>query len=178
MYFFPMEILWAPWRIEYILGPKPDACVFCIPEHTEEDAKRLILHRGTHAFVVMNKYPYNSGHLLITPYRHIMDFSLLTVDETAEIMYLLQQSTEILQGGMKAQGMNVGLNLGEAAGAGIREHLHFHVVPRWNGDSSFMAVMTDIRTIPQHLTETYTTLKPCFSRLAHLHSKGAPPCGS
>ena len=173
-----MEILWAPWRIEYILGPKPDACVFCIPEHTKEDVERLILYRGTHAFVVMNKYPYNSGHLLVTPYRHIMDFSLLTAHETAEIMYLLQQSSEILQNDMKAQGINVGLNLGEAAGAGIREHLHFHVVPRWNGDSSFMAVMTDIRTIPQHLTETYTMLKPRFSCLARLCSKGDTPCVS
>ncbi len=160
-----MDILWSPWRSEYILGPKPDACVFCIPGDTTEDAERLILHRGTHSFVIMNKYPYNSGHLMVTPYRHLMDFSLLTADETAEIMYLLQQSTEILKSTMKAQGINMGLNLGEAAGAGIREHLHFHVVPRWNGDSSFMAVMTETRTMPQHLAQTYAVLRPYFSRL-------------
>ena len=157
-----MNILWAPWRIQYIVGPKPDNCVFCIPENSEKDAERLILHRGKTTFVVMNKYPYNSGHLLVVPYRHFSDFAALASDETLEIMSLLQFSTSVLSGVLKAQGVNIGLNLGEAAGAGIRQHLHFHVVPRWNGDSSFLAVMDNVRSLPQYLSETYALLMPHF----------------
>ena len=158
-----MKTLWAPWRIEYILGPKPDSCVFCIPSHTEEDAERLILHRGKHAFVIMNKFPYANGHLMVTPYRHIMDLSALSLEEAHEIMDLLQKCTVVLKERFHCQGLNVGLNLGEAAGAGIREHLHFHLVPRWNGDASFMAVLDDVHVMPEHLTATYNALKPFFT---------------
>ena len=160
-----MDILWAPWRLQYITGPKPDTCIFCIPEQNADDADRLILYRGKHSFVLMNKYPYNSGHLLIAPYRHLMDFTLLQQEESSEIVSLLQHCTETLTKCLNAQGMNIGLNIGEAAGAGIRDHLHFHAVPRWNGDSSFLAVIQDIRTMPQYLSETYTGLKPYFDRL-------------
>lgn len=161
-----MKVIWAPWRLSYILGPKPDECVFCLPEDQSQDRERLILYRGTHAFVIMNKYPYNNGHLMVTPYRHVMDFTILTSEETCEIMTLLQSCTAILQERFRCQGINIGLNLGEAAGAGIREHLHFHLVPRWNGDSSFMAVMDEVRMVPEHLTSTYEALKPYFDRLS------------
>ncbi|ABB38770.1 histidine triad (HIT) protein [Oleidesulfovibrio alaskensis G20] len=160
-----MKTLWAPWRLEYILGPKPDTCVFCLPEHTQEDEERLILYRGKFNFVIMNKFPYNNGHLMVTPYRHVMNLAELSVDEAHENMDLIQACVRILNERFSPQGINVGLNLGEAAGAGIREHLHFHLVPRWNGDSSFMAVMDETRVIPEHLNATYAALKPYFERL-------------
>ena len=162
-----MKQLWCPWRIDYILGPKPESCVFCLPEHTDEDEERLVLHRGETVFVIMNKYPYNNGHLMVTPFRHLMNICDLTPSESRECMHLLQQCTAILQKAFTPQGVNIGLNIGDAAGAGIREHLHFHIVPRWNGDSSFMAVMDEVRVMPQHLDETYKVLKPYFNKLGH-----------
>ena len=157
-----MKQLWAPWRIEYILGPKPDTCVFCLPETTEEDEERLVLHRAGRAFVIMNRYPYNNGHIMVCPYRHVSELTELTREETHEIMDLVQRCSGILKQHFNCEGINVGLNLGKAAGAGIGEHLHFHLVPRWNGDSSFIAVMDDVRTVPQHIRETYKALRACF----------------
>lgn len=157
-----MKQLWAPWRIEYILGPKPDACVFCLPESTEEDEERLVLHRGGRAFVIMNRYPYNNGHIMVCPFRHVSELTELSREETHEIMDLVQLCSGILKQHFNCEGINVGLNLGKAAGAGIGEHLHFHLVPRWNGDSSFIAVMDDVRTVPQHIRETYKALRACF----------------
>ena len=157
-----MKQLWAPWRIEYILGPKPDTCVFCLPESTEEDEERLVLHRGGRAFVIMNRYPYNNGHIMVCPFRHVSELTELSREETHEIMDLVQLCSGILKQHFNCEGINVGLNLGKAAGAGIGEHLHFHLVPRWNGDSSFIAVMDDVRTIPQHISETYKALRACF----------------
>lgn len=161
-----MKQLWCPWRIDYILGPKPDFCVFCLPGDTKEDEERLVLYRGTGCFVIMNKFPYTNGHLMVTPYRHLMSICDLTHDESFEMMRLLQDSTAILQRALSPHGINIGLNLGEAAGAGIREHLHFHLVPRWNGDSSFMAVMDEVRVMPEHLRSCHATLKPFFNELA------------
>lgn len=157
-----MKQLWAPWRIEYILGPKPDTCVFCLPETTEEDEERLVLHRAGSAFVIMNRYPYNNGHIMVCPYRHVSELTELSREETHEIMDLVQRCSGILKQHFNCEGINVGLNLGKAAGAGIGEHLHFHLVPRWNGDSSFIAVMDDVRTVPQHIRETYRALRACF----------------
>ena len=162
-----MENLWAPWRIDYILGPKPDSCVFCLPQHEQEDAERLVLYRGAHNFVIMNKFPYNTGHVMITPFRHVMNITECTPNECNEMMLLLQECVRITQKVFSPHGVNCGLNLGEAAGAGIREHLHFHVVPRWNGDSSFMAVFSETRVIPEHLSVTYNKLKPHYERLKH-----------
>ncbi|MBG0776541.1 MAG: HIT domain-containing protein [Desulfovibrionaceae bacterium] len=160
-----MDVLWAPWRLDYILGPKPDECVFCLPEHTREDRERLVLHRGEHCFVIMNKFPYNNGHLMVTPYRHLSCPTQLTDEESHEAMDLIRASVGILRSRFSPQGVNVGLNIGEAAGAGIREHLHFHLVPRWNGDSSFMAVFSETRVIPEHLLATYDALLPLFRKL-------------
>jgi ATP adenylyltransferase len=160
-----MKQLWCPWRIDYILGPKPESCVFCLPSHEDEDEERLVLHRGREVFVIMNKFPYNNGHLMVTPFRHVMNICDLTQSEAGECMDLLRAATAILQKCFSPQGINMGLNLGEAAGAGIREHLHFHLVPRWNGDSSFMAVMDEIRVMPEHLNRTYAKLKPSFDAL-------------
>lgn len=157
-----MKQLWAPWRIEYILGPKPDTCVFCLPESTQEDEERLVLYRGGSAFVIMNRYPYNNGHIMVCPFRHVSELTELSREETHEIMDLVQLCSGILKQHFNCEGINVGLNLGKAAGAGIGEHLHFHLVPRWNGDSSFIAVMDDVRTVPQHIRETYKALRACF----------------
>ncbi|MDR2744314.1 MAG: HIT domain-containing protein [Desulfovibrio sp.] len=158
-----MKQLWTPWRMEYILEPKPDSCVFCLPPAGEEDGERLILSRGAFSFVIMNKYPYNNGHIMVCPYRHVMDLAELSPEEGAEIMELLKGCTGVLKEHFRCEGINVGLNLGQAAGAGIREHLHFHLVPRWNGDSSFMAVFCDTRTIPEHLQRTYAALRRYFA---------------
>jgi len=160
-----MENLWAPWRIDYILGPKPDSCVFCLPQHEREDEERLVLYRAAHSFVIMNKFPYNSGHLMVTPFRHVMNLTQCSPEECDEMMWLMQQCVRICQEVFSPHGLNCGLNIGEAAGAGIREHLHFHVVPRWNGDSSFMAAFSETRVIPEHLQATYTKLKPRFEGL-------------
>lgn len=170
-----MNVLWAPWRIDYILGPKPDACVFCLPENTEHDEERLVLHRGRHAFVIMNKYPYASGHLMVTPYRHVMALAELSTEESHYIMDLLRACSALLYTHFHCQGLNVGLNLGEAAGAGIREHVHFHLVPRWNGDSSFMAVLDEVRVLPEHLRATYRKLKPLFDNCIDAGTEAMPP---
>jgi ATP adenylyltransferase len=160
-----MDVLWAPWRLDYILGPKPDECVFCLPEHRREDEERLVLHRGRWNFVILNKFPYNNGHLMVTPLRHVMDLAELTPEESHEMMDLVQACVRILKAHFRCQGINVGLNLGEAAGAGIKEHLHFHLVPRWVGDASFMAVACNTRVIPEALASCFANLKPHFARL-------------
>ncbi|NJB66811.1 ATP adenylyltransferase [Desulfobaculum xiamenense] len=157
-----MEVLWAPWRLDYILGPKPDTCPFCLPEHTDEDERRRVLYRGRYSFVIMNIFPYNNGHLMVTPYRHVMNLVDIGPEERHEMMDLMHECTRILQTHFHPQGINMGVNIGEAAGAGIKEHLHFHLVPRWVGDSSFMAFASETRVIPEHLDSTYASLKPYF----------------
>lgn len=164
-----MKDLWAPWRMQYILGPKcRNGCVLCAPEQTDEDEERLIVYRGRHVFVMLNRYPYSSGHLMVIPYRHVSDITDLSPEEGHELMEVVQLSCRALREYCHPQGMNVGLNLGEAAGAGIGMHMHMHIVPRWNGDSNFMAVLDDVRVIPEALEETYRRLVPVFSRLAEL----------
>lgn len=157
-----MEVLWAPWRLDYILGPKPDECVFCIPEHTDDDAERLVLARGKFSYVIMNKFPYNNGHLMIAPYRHESNLSGLGIEESHEVMDFLRLSVAVLEQAFNPQGINTGLNIGEAAGAGIAAHLHWQIVPRWSGDASFMAVFGETTVIPEHLSSTYKRLKPLF----------------
>lgn len=159
-----MDVLWAPWRLDYILGPKGDECPFCLPEHTDEDERRRVLYRGRKCFVIMNIFPYNNGHIMVCPYRHLMNLVDLTQEESHEMMDLMHESTRILQAHFTPQGVNIGVNVGEAAGAGIKEHLHFHLVPRWVGDSSFMAFASDTRVIPEHIDATYANLKPYFEQ--------------
>lgn len=160
-----MKTLHAPWRIDYILGPKPDTCAFCLPNHRHEDEARFILHRSRHCFVLMNIFPYSNGHIMVTPYRHVNMLTDLTPTESHEIMDYVQHGTAILKQAFSPQGINIGINLGEAAGAGIKEHLHVHLVPRWNGDHSFMAVMAETSVLPEHLRSTYDRLKPFFDNL-------------
>ena len=154
-----MKQLWAPWRIDYILSAKESKCIFCsIQENKENDEENLVLYRGEFTYIVMNKYPYNSGHLLIIPYRHIHDVLEVNPQEYQEIWYMQNLSVQILRKGLNAQGCNIGINLGSVAGAGIESHLHIHVVPRWANDSSFLPVLADVRVIPEHLRSTYQKL--------------------
>ncbi|SFM59470.1 HIT family protein [Thermodesulforhabdus norvegica] len=159
-----MKNLWAPWRIDYILGKREPYCIFCPEGGGLSDEERLILYRGKRIMVVMNKYPYNNGHLLIAPWRHVSDITELSRDELLDINLCIQHSVSILRKVMKPTGFNIGLNLGESAGAGIKEHIHFHVVPRWDGDTNFMAALADIRCIPEHLRSTYEKLRPYFQK--------------
>jgi ATP adenylyltransferase len=148
--------LWAPWRIEFIRSEKDGECFLCGREKPGPDSmeERLIVHRGKTAFIILNRYPYNSGHLMITPYEHTGELAALSPDVRAEMMELCVESQNVLTKVMNPEGFNIGFNLGSAAGAGIADHLHMHIVPRWVGDNNFMAVVGDNRVVPESLEAT------------------------
>jgi len=158
-----MKQLWAPWRIEYILSKKGPGCVFCDLPSEDRDRDNLILFRGEHNYIIMNRFPYNGGHLMVVPYVHKSSFEGLSGEALSEMMALTRRSVDVLGKVMRPEGFNTGLNIGEAAGAGIEEHLHMHIVPRWVGDSSFMAVLDEVKIIPQHLLASYDLLCPEFN---------------
>ena len=161
-----MEVLWTPWRMEYILSnEKQPGCIFCAGDNRENDEERLILHVGNKTMVIMNKYPYANGHLLVCPVRHCFGLDMLDDKERLDLIGMVSRTIEILKKAFKPDGFNVGLNLGKVAGAGIEEHMHFHIVPRWNGDSNFMTVLSEVRLIPEHIRETYKKLKPRFENI-------------
>ncbi len=153
-----MEQLWAPWRMEYIRSDKSGECIFCKGLKGGDDRSNLLLLRGRGSSIMLNRYPYNSGHLMIFPNRHVKDLSLLEGGESTEIMDMLNLSIEVLKKTMNPMGFNIGINMGKCAGAGIEDHLHIHVVPRWEGDTNFMPVIGDTKVISQHLMETYDSL--------------------
>ena len=160
-----MENLWAPWRMEYILGNEDDqSCIFCPDKGAGYDRERLMPYIGPLVLVMMNRYPYNNGHLLVAPLRHAPEPADLTPEETIALWQTVNVVMDILKQDMKPDGFNVGLNLGVAAGAGVAGHLHVHVVPRWAGDTNFMTVMSDVRSIPEHLRQTFDRLQPLFAR--------------
>lgn len=159
-----MEKLWAPWRMEYINGGSSGGCVLCAGEDSSQDRKRLILFRGEFNFIIMNKFPYTNGHLMVSPYRHTSSLEDLSDEEALEMHKLIVFSRSVLLECMCPQGFNIGMNLGQIAGAGISDHLHMHIVPRWVGDTNFMPVFADVRVIPQHLEATYEKLSHCFAR--------------
>lgn len=158
-----MERLWAPWRLEYIQGPDQDGCVFCLDADPVDDRARLVVARGAHSSVMMNRYPYSNGHLMIAPYRHLDNLAALDDDEVLDIHRLMVVSQRVLSDICVAQGFNVGWNLGQVAGAGIIDHIHMHIVPRWAGDCNFMATLADTRVIPQHIERTYALLAEAFA---------------
>ncbi|WP_297494911.1 HIT domain-containing protein [Thermococcus sp.] len=160
-----MKILWAPWRIEYIRSPKHEGCIFCDFPKENRDRERLILYRGKHAFVIMNNYPYNPGHVMVAPYRHVANWEELTDEELLEIMKLTQMIIRAIKKAMKPDGFNLGVNLGRVAGAGIDTHVHLHIVPRWNGDTNFMPVIADTKVIPESLEEAYDELKKAIEEV-------------
>jgi ATP adenylyltransferase len=154
--------LWAPWRIEYILSEKEEGCIFCEKLAEDDDRRNLILHRGRRNFVIMNLYPYNPGHLMVAPNEHVSELEELDDEVSLEMMALTRMCVRVLKQKMAPHGFNAGINLGEIAGASIREHLHMHLVPRWQGDNNFTAVLADINVMPQALEETYDLLKAGF----------------
>jgi len=151
--------------MEYILSKKEQHCIFCPGDDRGRDRERLILYVGSYSVVLMNKFPYNNGHLLVAPKRHISDIDSMTINETIEVFHMIQNSINILKKVMRPEGFNVGLNIGKVAGAGIEEHLHFHIVPRWNGDTNFMTVLGEVRVIPEHIRQTYDKLLPYFKKI-------------
>ncbi len=161
-----VQHLWAPWRMTYLQCKDEgcDDCVFCVADKAAEDTERLVLYRGRLAFVMMNKFPYTNGHLLIAPYRHVADVADIEDQEMLEMHRLLKLSRRLLESYCKPQGYNVGMNIGRIAGAGIADHVHLHLVPRWIGDTNFMPVFAEVRVIPQHIQETYQALSRLFSR--------------
>jgi len=152
-----MKTLWAPWRIEYITGEKNEGCIFCDKPKEGNDKKNLILYKGETSFIIMNRYPYSNGHLMAVPYRHTNSMSELDDKEALELMNLTTKCIKILKV-MNPDGFNIGMNLGNAGGAGIDDHLHFHIVPRWNGDTNFMPLIGDVKVMPEYLEDTYETL--------------------
>lgn len=157
-----MNNVWAPWRIEYILAPKDTSCFLCDMFAAADDQRNRILARGPTCAVVMNRYPYTGGHVLIAPYRHVEGLGDMTPGETAEMMALAARAIDALRAAMKPQGFNVGFNFGAAAGAGLKDHIHLHVVPRWVGDTNFMPVLGGTTVIPQALDDLYEQLRPAF----------------
>ena len=157
-----MKTMWAPWRMEYILGEKDKGCIFC---RALSDQDNLTLYKGEVTMVVMNKYPYINGHLLVAPTRHLSSLEQLQKNEMADLLETVEKSVGILKKVMNPDGFNVGLNLGKVAGAGVEEHLHFHIVPRWFGDTNALTVFADVRVIPEHLQATFRNLKPYFDKM-------------
>jgi ATP adenylyltransferase len=157
-----MEQIWAPWRVEYIRMEKPKGCILCEKPKEDKDALNYILYRGDKNFVIMNSYPYNPGHLMIAPYRHIASLEELTEAELHEHFKTISRSIKVLRQVFNPAGFNIGINMGKVAGAGIDDHIHTHIVPRWQGDTNFMPVLSNTRVIPQALAETYEKLKDMF----------------
>jgi ATP adenylyltransferase len=159
-----MKQLWAPWRLEYIAGAGEDAgCIFCRAAAAPE-GDGLVVSRGETAFCLLNKYPYASGHLMVAPYRHVAEFSELSAEEALEMHRLAASGMGALAQTFAPQGYNVGWNLGRIAGAGVVDHVHLHVVPRWAGDTNFMPVLADVKVLPQHLDETRAALAEAWPR--------------
>ncbi len=160
-----MDRLWSPWRSEYISSGTPESgeCVFCeIQKSSEQDEINLVVHRGSHCFIVLNRYPYTSGHLLIVPHEHLGELDSAAKEVTDEMMDLTKRSETALREVYQPDGFNVGMNLGKAAGAGIAEHIHIHILPRWIGDTNFMTAVGATRVLPEDLTTTYQKLREKF----------------
>lgn len=162
-----MKRLWTPWRLPYILGEEErvKGCLFCQVAQIEQDRETYVLYRAEHCFVILNRYPYNNGHLMVVPYRHVPSLETLSSETAAQLIGLVQQSLGILRDVYQPDGFNMGVNEGQAAGAGIEEHIHFHIVPRWSGDSNYMSVIGDTRVIPELLEESFQQLAPRFAEL-------------
>jgi ATP adenylyltransferase len=150
--------LWAPWRLDYIKGPKPDECIFCSKPAADDDEASYIVGRGEHCFAMLNTFPYNNGHLMVSPYEHVPTIEELDDEVLLELMKLTQRSLGALREVYDPEGFNVGINLGKVAGAGVEGHVHLHVVPRWGADTNFMPVIGSTRVLPQSLKDSYAAL--------------------
>ena len=154
-----MERIWAPWRIQYIQMEKPEGCILCQKPKENKDVPNYILYRGDKNFIILNSYPYNPGHLMIAPYRHVASLEELTDEERQEHFEIVSRSVKVLRQVFNPGGFNIGINLEKAAGAGIEDHFHTHIVPRWQGDTNFMPVLADVRVLPEALADTYQKLR-------------------
>ncbi len=164
-----MEKLWAPWRVEYIRNPGK-GCFFCAGLREKDDRKAFILERSDKAFTIMNRYPYNNGHVMIAPLRHIGQIELLDDDEILSIHRLLARVVKALDYAMQPQGFNMGVNQGRVAGAGVVDHIHYHLVPRWQGDSNFMPILSETKVISEALFKTYDKILDGLSQLDNLQT--------
>lgn len=153
-----MKRLWAPWRLAYVAGPRDEGCIFCEAPRRHDDRAALILYRAREAYIILNRYPYNSGHLMVVPFRHVARPEGLRPAEGAALLDLVSLAVRTLEQAIASEGFNIGINLGRAAGAGVDDHLHVHVVPRWAGDTNYMPVLGEVKVMPAHLEETYDRL--------------------
>jgi ATP adenylyltransferase len=158
-----MKTLWAPWRMQYLESPAPGGCFFCAALASDDEHAHLVLAREPHAVILLNKYPYGHGHLLIAPRRHLALPEELTDAEYDALMRALRRAAVVLGRAFKPEGMNVGMNLGRAAGAGVADHCHWHLVPRWNGDTNFMPLVGEVKVISEHLETAFERLRPLFA---------------
>jgi len=153
-----VEHLWAPWRMDYIRSKKGQGCIFCVPLSTEGDSQKLILYRGQNSVMIMNRFPYSCGHLMVAPLRHTGDLEGLPPEELGDLLTVMKKAVSLLKRAFSPQGFNIGMNIGQVAGAGIVDHLHIHVVPRWSGDTNFMPIIADTIVVPEYLETTYHKL--------------------
>ncbi len=166
-----MEHLWAPWRMGYVTAEQPKGCIFCTKPAAADDEANQILYRGELVCLMLNTFPYNTGHLMVTPLRHVGDPLDLSPQESSELLYTIRIAMEILRIAFTPEGFNIGMNVGHVAGAGYADHFHIHVVPRWSGDTNFMAVTADTRVVPEALADTYRRLKEALAKRAEEHSE-------
>jgi len=157
-----MQTIWAPWRMEYIRLPKSEGCILCDKPKEDNDVANYILYRGKTNFIIMNSFPYNPGHLMIAPYRHVATLEDLTGEELHEHFDTVSHSIKVLRQVFNPTGFNIGMNIGKVAGAGLEGHIHSHIVPRWLGDNNFMPVIADVKVVPEALAETYKKLQGKF----------------
>jgi len=169
-----MKRIWSPWRIDYIVGKKPADCIFCSMPDEDNDPDNLIVLRGERCFVMLNRYPYTNGHLMVVPYEHVNMPTLLSPPTLLEMMSQANICIEVLSEAMRPDGFNLGMNIGTSAGAGIKDHVHMHIVPRWNGDTNFMPVLSDTRVIVEGLERCYLELRPLFDCRCELDAQGRP----
>ncbi len=160
-----MDYLWTPWRSTYIKEKRPEGhCVFCAAAASDDEEETLLIYRGQLCFVLLNRYPYTTGHLMIAPYQHASRIGQTTEETTREMMQLARRAERVLEDMYHPDGLNMGLNLGEAAGAGIEQHIHLHVLPRWKGDANFMTTVGHARIMPETLDDTYAKVRPAFEQ--------------
>lgn len=161
-----MEHLWTPWRSTYISGrTESQGCIFCsAAQDPSRDAETFVVYRGAHTFVILNRFPYTTGHLMIAPYQHVSRLSAATDVAASEMMHLARRSEQLLEAVYRPDGINIGMNLGDAAGAGIAQHIHLHVLPRWTGDANFMTTVAHTRVMPEALDQTFAKLRGAFTQ--------------
>jgi len=157
-----LDYIWAPWRMEYVLKEKKNGCVFCEEIQREDGFENLIIHRAQYSFVILNRYPYTSGHMMVVPYLHKANLEDLTAEIRSEMIELSSRVIQVLRKAYQPQGFNLGINMGEVAGAGVLDHVHLHVLPRWGGDTSFLSSLAETRVLPELLRETYTRVSKAW----------------